>query len=94
MDKNHVAAINIALLLIVFFLHLVVLNNLVEEIPFKEQTARLEYPKIIVEIYWEPPMSGIAAGSSMYDLTLIGFIIAIILNIAFILIPTKRKPNQ
>ena len=94
MDKNHVAAINIALLLIVFLLHLVVLNNLVEEIPFKEQTARLEYPKIIVEIYWEEPMHGIAAGSSMYDLTLIGFIIAIILNIAFILIPTKRKPNQ
>ena len=94
MDKNRVAAINIVLLLIVFFLHLVVLSNVVEQIPFKEQTARLDYPKIIVEIYWEPPMSGIAAGWSMYDLTLIGFIIAIILNITFILIPTKRKPNQ
>jgi len=94
LDKNHIAAINIALLLIVFLLHLFVLSNVVEEIPFKEQTARFEYPKIIVEIYWAPPKSGIAGGSSMYDLTLIGFIIAIILNIAFILIPTKRKQNQ
>jgi hypothetical protein len=62
-------------------------------IPWQDRKfSRFEYPNIIIEWTWEPPMSGIAGGARLVDISLIAFIIAIAVNIGALFL--KEKDNK
>lgn len=59
-------------------------------IPFQDRKfANFNYPNVVIEWTWEPPMSGIAGGASLFDFSIIIFVIALIAN--FIALLRKDK---
>jgi len=90
MKKNYLIYMNLVLIVLLFVSHIYMLWQVTEYIPFQDRKfASFEYPRIVIEWTWEPPMSGIAGGASLFDGSLLIFAFALIVN--FITLLRKEK---
>ena len=92
MKKNQVIYMNFVLILLLFVSHIYMIMQISEYIPWENRKfSSFEYPSIKIEWTWAPPMSGIAGGVSLFDVSLIVFAIALIVNVVALF--RKEKAN-
>lgn len=69
------------------------IKQISEYIPWEDRKfSRFEYPNIVIEWTWPPPMWGIAGGVSLFDFSLFAFVIALTVNILELF--RKEKANM
>jgi len=95
MKKNLVICINLVLIVLLFLSHISMIMQLAGYIPFEDRKfLRFEYPNIVIEWTWPPPLSGMAGGVRLVDISLIIFIIAIAVNTGALFLKDKQLAGK
>ena len=87
MKKWHITLANLMMLCAIFLFHFIVLSEILDYVPVYcsefRKYAYFKYPFITIEWHAEPTGGG--GGVSMFDITLLIFLIAFLLNIIILI---------